>query len=411
MPPQAPKVPVEERARRYIAIMPPSISGSNGHTALFNVVRTLLHGFGFSKEAARPLVMEFNLRCSPPWGENEINHKLNSVDGLACPGGRGYLLQDIGLVPMGKTRERLGMLNETQRKEQVKFEPALLKELAGDWARTVDLVWLANRSAYDPATLSAEAFLAALYRQGEQILVFTDQMTQGDALWPKEKVPVNGPEGVWFLPQPVDGLTHPNPRTQDKAGNAKLSRRSEESVQAYRYMLLESDEAPARDWLGFIVQAPLKIEALYTSGGRSVHALVRVDCRTKAEWDEEKKALMPFLMAGVLLGADRGTWSGVRLSRLPGCWREGKKGKDGRLTRYPRPMLQKLLYLRPGAECRPICELPVVRNVEHEWLTLAKLGISDADETGGETLKHALNYYAPCSEACRVAAKKLEEAP
>ena len=40
-------------------------------------------------------------------------------------------------------------------------------------------------------------------------------------------------------------------------------------------------------------QVPLRIVAIYSSGGRSVHALVRVDARTKGHWDEIKAAMMP----------------------------------------------------------------------------------------------------------------------
>lgn len=407
------RVPVEERVRRYLALMPPAISGSGGHTALFNVVRTLLHGFGLSIESARPFLDDYNLRCTPPWSESEINHKLRSVDGLPSPEGRGYLLGDIGVAPTGSLRRSMGLKTEQERRQQVEFDPQKLAEIAAPWAPVADLVWLANRSAVDPAVCGAGDFLRALYAPGEQVLVFTDEMSQGDALWPKDELPTGGKCGVWFLPQPVDGQFHPNPRSTDKQGNPRLSRRSEESVRTFRYLLLESDKAAPRDWLGFIVQAPLKIEALYTSGSRSVHALVRVDCRTKAEWDAEKKALMPFLLVGQMLGADRGTWSAVRLSRLPGCVRAGKQGRDRTYTRFPEPRLQKLLYLKPGADGRPICELPAQRDVAPHWLAQADRVLDGYEpEVPLEQLRAALGYYAPVSGAgapFRTALENLSE--
>ena len=401
-----PRMSVEERARKYLSMMPPSVSGQDGHTALFNAVRVLLHGFGFSTEVARGFIAEFNQRCDPPWSESEINHKLRSVDGLACPDGRGYLLKDVGLTPNTPLRKKLGMPTETERKAKVEYDPAALTQAAGEWARTVNLLWLANRSSVDPATVSAEGFLRALYRPGEKILIFNDvnsqgkTITQGEALWPEQPVPTTGKCGVWYLPQPVDGEYHPNPRSVGKDGKSKMSRRSEESVRDYRYLVLESDEAPAREWLGFLVQAPLRIEALYTSGARSVHALVRVDCATKAAWDAEKQAMMPFLMTGMMLGADRGTWSGVRLSRLPGCWREGKYGERDRYERYPAPQHQKLLYLKPGADGRPICEMPPIRDVEADWLRKATAAV-DGHEAATAELIDALTYYQPVSRACR----------
>jgi len=407
----SPKVPVEERVRRYVATMPAALSGSGGHNATFNVVRTLLHGFGLSIDQARGFLEEFNTRCEPPWSGAELEHKLRSVDGLNSKFPRGYLLEDKGAqFPTAAARQASGKTTETETKKKVEFDAAKLAELAGTWAQTVDLVWLANRSAMDPALVGPAEFLKALYPAGEKILCFTNQMSQGEALWPSEAPPPTGPEGVWFLPQPVCGEMRPNPDGKERLdGRAAVSRRTWRCVEEFRYLLIESDVADPRAWLGFIVQAPLRIEALYTSGSRSIHALVRVDCRTKEEWDEEKRQMMPFLMGCVMVGGDRGTWSAVRLSRLPGAFREGKVGKDERYQRFAQPKLQKLLYLRPQIETTPraICDRPAVRDVETSWLQLAELGVSDADETNGEHLKRGLRYYANVSDRCALALAKL----
>jgi hypothetical protein len=387
--------------------MPSALSGSGGHTATFNVVRVLLHGFGFSTEAARSILEEYNSRCEPPWSQAELEHKLRSVDGLQSKFPRGYLIGDGPQFPSAATRQATGRTTETETKKKIEFDAGKLAELAKPWDEIVDLVWLANRSAADPALVGPAEFLRALYPSGEKILCFTQQFSQGEALWPAEQPPGTGKEGVWFLPQPVCGESRPNPDGKERLdGSVPTSRRTWRCVEEFRYLLIESDVADPRAWLGFIVQVPLRIEALYTSGGRSIHALVRVDCRTKEEWDEEKRGLMPFLMGCVMVGGDRGTWSAVRLSRLPGALREGKTGEDDRYKAYATPKLQKLLYLRPGAAVRPICELPAVRDVEASWLGLAALGVSDADETGGAYLKRGLSYYANVSERCKLALAK-----
>lgn len=49
--------------------------------------------------------------------------------------------------------------------------------------------------------------------------------------------------------------------------------------------MLESDVTPADLWLRALVQLPFPLVAAYTSGGRSVHALLRVNAESKAEWD------------------------------------------------------------------------------------------------------------------------------
>ncbi len=424
------KVSVEERARRYVAAMPSSVSGSGGHDAFFNVVRALIHGFGFTPNEARPFVADFNGRCEPPWSEGEVNHKLRSVDGLTAKFPRGYLRRENDWKPSPAMRRDHGIPTEAEVRQAVEFEPEKLKRIAAPWRDAVTSTWLANRSAVDPATLGAADFLRLLYpaavERKEKILVFVNEFSQGECLWPDEeaKLPLEGKCGVWFLPQPVDGAYHANPEGKPRDdGKPADSRRTWRAVSAFRYMVLESDVADPRDWLGFIVQAPLRIEAVYTSGSpakglpKSIHALVRVDCKTKEQWDEEKRRMMPFLMGGLICGADKKTWSAVRLSRLPGAIRYGKMQQDARGQKcYKRfeerdGREQKLLYFRPGAALRPICDLPAARDTEKVWLDLAALGISDADDQAAASLAQlakGLRHHAGASPACRAALQQLQ---
>jgi hypothetical protein len=144
-----------------------------------------------------------------------------------------------------------------------------------------------------------------------------------------------------------------------------------------------------------------------------VHALVKIGARTKGEWDSEKEAMKSVL---VTLGADIGAMSAVRLTRLPGCWRQGKTieekdandKKQKRYIRFPQPQLQKLLYINPDPPMRPICELAPRRDVLKPWLDWASCGVGDSDETNGAALTHALRYYAPVNDECRQALKKVQ---
>jgi hypothetical protein len=148
-------------------------------------------------------------------------------------------------------------------------------------------------------------------------------------------------DGIWYLCNPVDGQWHQNPRDKNKP-----SCRAEESITAFRYAVLESDQAAPNDWLAFIVQLPIRIAAIYTSGSRSIHCLIRLDARTKAEWDA---LILPLKRPLKLLGADAGCLSAVRLTRLPGCWRPNKNG------------IQKLLYLCPNPSAERLLDLPLIQ--------------------------------------------------
>ena len=73
------------KARKTIASMPPAISGSSGHQALFTVARKLVHDFALSDPDALNLLLEYNKRCEPPWSEQELRHKLESARAVVTP--------------------------------------------------------------------------------------------------------------------------------------------------------------------------------------------------------------------------------------------------------------------------------------------------------------------------------------
>lgn len=401
-----------ERARRYVAAMPAAVSGAGGHSATFAVACVLVKGFDLPLDTARALLSEYNGRCEPAWSVGELEHKLREADKIGDAQPRGYLLGDrrgeMGSLSDGTGSDRSGNRvgsGGSPRREVPRpvYDESRLRDFAGGLAREVDLVWLANRSAVDPAEVGSGAFLDLLFRSDEKILAFTEvnrdgnPCSQGEAVWPGDGLPVSGRCGVWYLGQPVDGEYHLNPRS------GKLSRRSEESVTRWPHVLLESDDAPVREWLGALARLPLKIVAIYSSGGRSVHALVRINATTKGQWDDLVKGQMaPGLRFLILNGADKGVFSAVRLTRLPGAWREGKM-REGNYVRFARPELQKLLYVNPDANGRPLCEMPVVRDVEGTWCDLAARGAADEDVSGGRWIGEGLGYYARASARCREA--------
>jgi hypothetical protein len=86
-----------ERARRYLAKMPPAVSGQHGHDQTFAVACTLVQGFGLGVADAAPLFAEYNARCSPPWSEPDLAHKLTDANRAAPPTeGRGHLARATG---------------------------------------------------------------------------------------------------------------------------------------------------------------------------------------------------------------------------------------------------------------------------------------------------------------------------
>lgn len=105
-------IDVAERARRYLATLPPAVSGQRGHDATFRAACVLVLGFSFDLDQAMPLLREFSDRCEPPWSDKDLRHKLESATKQA--GERGYLLnRQAGLTPLvSRDREAKAFIDE-----------------------------------------------------------------------------------------------------------------------------------------------------------------------------------------------------------------------------------------------------------------------------------------------------------
>ena len=127
-----------------------------------------------------------------------------------------------------------------------------------------------------------------------------------------------------------------NPLTGEP--NEKNSFRSDDNVMRYDHVLLESDKLPLAQQVALLKGLKLPIVSMTFSGGKSIHALVKVDAlpgvgciKDKSDWDQNiKEGLFPQIIP---LGFDRAISNPSRFSRLPGIWRPDKDA------------FQRLLYL------------------------------------------------------------------
>lgn len=393
-----------ERARRYAQRMEGAVSGAGGHDRTFRVACTVVHGFALGEEEAMAVLLEWNAKCAPPWTERELRHKVRGALRTTPRRERGWLLGGRRREEQQEERKGAVWTHRAGRTDVARGAEAAAGQEAPPPAKEdgregyneaalrrcllpgveVDEEFLRERSPVDVAGVTTEDFLRAVFRAGERVLVFTNERTQGSYGWSREvgwvqleeEAPrqgvhrdrqpwrcrgrrvAEGPRsarcGVWYLAQPVDGCWH-----WLGDGEGKWSRRSWQAVTDWRHMVLESDEVPADLYLNWLVQQRLPIAAIYTSGGRSVHALLRwAGVRTKPQWDALRDMMRGWMMR---VGVDGRTLTAVRLTRLPGCLREGKATKDGGYIRYREPREQALLFLDPDPGVTPIIEMPVRR--------------------------------------------------
>ncbi len=355
-----------DRAALYVAKIPPAVSGQDGHGQLFAVATALLHGFALGEGDAWPILADYNRRCLPPWSESELRHKLRSAAAVPPRRPTGWLIGGLACA----TRAALPPMRPAISLKSVEADMPKIEQLASKldgWSE--DDLW--ERSPIRPDTQDSLSFLAHLFRPGEHVAICASDAGKGATNppppvflmllrmdppgWHLVAKPMAQPgadkrtqhawdhaelsqhrhkwrNGVFFLTTPLDGLEHDG------------SYRKEASATCFRYVLLESDKLPMKTQMELVCQLPLPIASLVTSGGGSLHALWKVDAKTKAEFNER---IMPCKCLLKAMGFDPGALSGVRLTRLPGCWRMRNNAE------------QRLLYLNPNPTETPICELPV----------------------------------------------------
>ena len=217
-------------------------------------------------------------------------------------------------------------------KDKPTFDPAKLAQVAAQIGEDITPGWLAARSPVPVANMTPHDFLASIYQPGERVFIFVGRNeTQGTALWPGGRFRASHENGVWFQAQPVDGLW------RAKRMSTGRSRRNADCVTSFRFLVVESDVAEPELWLKALVQMRLPITAIYHSGGRSIHALVRIDARSREQWEAR---VAPLKAGLVQLGADPASLTSVRLTRLPNAHRGTRK--------------QELFYLNPEPTPEPI---------------------------------------------------------
>ncbi|OQC53734.1 MAG: hypothetical protein BWX54_02361 [Verrucomicrobia bacterium ADurb.Bin018] len=203
----------------------------------------------------------------------------------------------------------------------------------GDGATEAD--WFESspfRIDWAPGPRDAAALLRVLYRPWE--FVFCGERYGGAegvrmaADWIATFEDGRRPVPPHFVVNPLTGKEHPLP-------DGKLSKRGDSAVAGFLYAVAEFDGMDKADqlalWWGFR-SAP--IVALIDSGGKSVHAILKVDCATRTDWEKDVEGkLFPAVLCP--LGCDPACRNEARLSRLPGHFRRERNA------------WQRLLYLNP----------------------------------------------------------------
>lgn len=181
---------------------------------------------------------------------------------------------------------------------------------------------------------------AGMYHAGEYINVVTVQrdgrpfglgLAKPREDWmadAKARTLISREAGAWIRMNPTDG-----------------NGISDSNITAFRFALIENDKLSLGLQLALFAKLPLPINALIASGGKSIHAWIRVDAPSAEEYRRRlKEDIFPVLAP---FGFDQANTNPSRLARLPGVTRKLKPSSG--------TGEQRLIFCAPDAyEFRPI---------------------------------------------------------
>jgi RecA-family ATPase len=293
-----------DRARRYLSTCPPAISGAGGHSQTYSVAVALTHGFQLQRDAALSLLREYNAGCQPPWSERELAHKIDESIRKPHDKPAGFLLQNDPhrrpscVSPSGKFIVRRDAPQPAASDMPAGYE-ATRKFLTSLFQPT-DWVSIACEANYDEDRDKYTPGNSGTFMPVKRWLEEHFAGNRSDIFDGK-------PQGAWIrinptLPERYDG--------------------SDSNVSAWRHVLVEFDDKPKDEQLAIIRQCNLPVAAIIDSGGRSLHAWVRVDASDKREWELRRDMVYDYLSDQHPCESNKNP---SRFSRLPGVMRDGNE--------------------------------------------------------------------------------------
>ena len=201
------------------------VAGGGVHRFLFDLSRVLSPYR--TTDAIDHILHDYAAQCGRHVPETEINSAIRNGQRYACRGSASGAHVRTDHYNLGNCTS-----NPSSRTPEPQFDPeAFSNFVAGH--DNIDAQWLAARSPVCPWNRTPASLLHALYRKEENIVIFDDYRSQGQALWTHPGLPYDARAlnvfakgkrlGVWFLCNPVDGQFRPN-------DEGKLSRRSWQNV-------------------------------------------------------------------------------------------------------------------------------------------------------------------------------------
>lgn len=211
-----------------------------------------------------------------------------------------------------------------------------------DWGDTivVDPDWIEDREVAEPNSWNPKQelirYLETLFEPGENVGYVTESFEKKSSDGQSKWVPKNNGHYDRTAGQLIEALQKTNDICDvigdyDPQGGAwirfnpldgKYTRN--ENVTEFRYALVESDNMSIEKQNAIVRELELPVAILVHSGGKSLHAIVKVDANDYAEYKKRVNYLYEVCQKNGMV-IDTQNRNPSRLSRMPGIMRGGKK--------------------------------------------------------------------------------------
>lgn len=248
--------------------------------------------------------------------------------------GKWDTFQDAGIT--GATITQMAKDNGWQSRTERRDTGALdWNSTISDELRIIDDAWIENKEVHEPINWNPKeqiiTYINTLFDSNDYVGYVTETWETGDGkalpgkgVYSKSAGQIiqeltkyddigfaigdyNPSVGAWIRFNPLDGQGVKNDNVTD-----------------FRYALVESDTTDIERQNAILRELELPIAILVHSGGKSLHAIVRIDANSIQQYKERVNHLYDVCLKNGL-EVDRQNKNPSRLSRLPGIERNGNK--------------------------------------------------------------------------------------
>lgn len=340
----------QERALAHIMKMSFSIQGSGGDRDAFAVARALICDFKLPETIAFPIMAHWNTKCSPPWSEGELRHKLRSA-GRNRHSGHYQVPGDPSKCV--QTTSRMGSIGKWSPRG-IKPNYALIKEIL---RISYSLEQLQKNSSVPTSGLTTRDVLPKLFPHDPLVTVGMSKY-EFSTQHLSECLP-SAHLCSYIVPSACN-------KKEGYAQGGKLSQHCLDVVGPRQFLVCETDfinrgesgemlkfakaeydlnrDDVAACVLNYLNGMFPSLAITVHSGSKSLHGYFYVSQFTSTD-DLDGDKLKGFMTMAVLLGCDPSSWTRSQFARMPQGIRRDDDGNE--------IALQPILYFNPN-NCPPL---------------------------------------------------------